>query len=80
MLSFACTVLKTMCPVFAAWQAISAVSLSRISPSRTTSGSCRRTLRRLLAKVWPDFVLISIWFTPSIWYSTGSSIVMTFRW
>lgn len=36
---FVCSVLKTRCPVCAARSAICAVSLSRISPTRITSGS-----------------------------------------
>ena len=40
------TVEKTMWPVLAAWQAIDAVSWSRISPIMMTSGSCRRIDRR----------------------------------
>ena len=37
--SLVCKVEKTRCPVKADWTAISAVSLSRISPTRITSGS-----------------------------------------
>ena len=37
-----CSVVKTRCPVSAALSAICAVSRSRISPTRITSGSCRR--------------------------------------
>ena len=44
--SLVCSVLKTMCPVSDAWTAISAVSRSRISPTRILSGSCRRIDRR----------------------------------
>ena len=40
--SLVCSVLKTMCPVSDACTAISAVSRSRISPTRILSGSCRR--------------------------------------
>ena len=71
---------KTMCPVLAAWQAIVAVSASRISPIITTSGSCRRMLRSEPAKVCPAFVLISIWLTLGILYSIGSSTVITLSW
>ena len=51
--SLECTVEKTMWPVLAAWQAIDAVSWSRISPIMMTSGSCRRIDRSIAAKVWP---------------------------
>src|SRR5262249_16813566 len=78
--SLAWTVEKTMWPVVAAWQAIVAVSWSRISPTMITSGSCRRIDRRLPAKVWPALVLISIWGALAIWYSIGSSLVMIFFW
>jgi hypothetical protein len=40
--SLVCSVLNTRCPVSEAWTAVSAVSLSRISPTMTTSGSWRR--------------------------------------
>ncbi len=51
-----CRVLNTRWPVSDAWTAFSAVSRSRISPTRTTSGSWRRIARRLAAKVSPTFV------------------------
>ena len=57
--------------------AIEAVSGSRISPTMTMSGSCRRMVRRPLAKVSPTRSLIWTWLTPAIWYSTGSSSVTT---
>ena len=79
-MSLAWTVEKTMWPVLAAWQAISAVSWSRISPIMITSGSCRRMLRSSEAKVLPALGLISIWVTLSRWYSTGFSMVMMFFW
>ena len=44
--SFVCSVLNTRCPVSEACTAISAVSRSRISPTRILSGSCRRIDRR----------------------------------
>src|SRR3972149_4395191 len=46
MMLLACTVVNTRCPLRAACTAISAVSASRISPTRMRSGSCRRVLRR----------------------------------
>ena len=55
---------------------ISAVSRSRISPTRILSGSCRRIARRQAAKVTPISGLIGTWIRPSISYSTGSSVVM----
>ena len=58
--------------------AICAVSLSRISPTMMTSGSARIIDRRPLANVRPALGLIWTWVMPSIWYSTGSSIVMMF--
>ncbi len=56
--------------------AISAVSLSRISPTITASGSCRRIERSPAANESPTLVFTWIWFTPGTWYSTGSSTVM----
>ena len=44
--SLVCSVLNTMWPVSDACTAISAVSRSRISPTRILSGSCRRMDRR----------------------------------
>ncbi len=76
--SFVCSVDSTRWPVCAAWNATFAVSLSRISPTRMTSGSWRRTERSTLAKLRPCFSLISTWLMPFSWYSTGFSIVMMF--
>ena len=56
--------------------AIFAVSLSRISPTITTSGSERRIERSAVANVSPARRLICTWFTPGSRYSTGSSTVM----
>ena len=58
--------------------AIFAVSGSRISPTMMMSGSARSIVRRPVAKVSPAFGFTCTWFTPSTWYSTGSSIVMMF--
>ena len=55
--------------------AICAVSWSRISPTITTSGSARSIERSPVAKLTPAFTLTCICLTPSIRYSTGSSIV-----
>src|SRR5450756_2227753 len=57
--------------------AICAVSWSRISPTRTTSGSHRRIDRKAPAKVRPAFGLTCTWLMPASRYSTGSSTVMT---
>jgi hypothetical protein len=76
--SFVWSVEKTRWPVSAAWIAISAVSPSRISPTRITSGSCRSTDRRPAAKVSWIFGFTWIWPMPLSWYSTGSSMVMMF--
>ena len=70
-----CSVLSTMCPVMAAWHAISTVSWSRISPTRMTSGSWRRIERRALANVSPAFGFTCTWLMPANWYSMGSSTV-----
>ena len=58
--SLVCSVLNTMCPVSDACTAISAVSRSRISPTRMMSGSCRRMARRQAAKVTPISASIGI--------------------
>ncbi len=73
--SLVCTVLRTRCPVNAAWTPMFAVSPSLISPTIITSGSCLRTARRPLAKVMPAFLLNCTCLTFSIRYSTGSSKV-----
>ena len=75
--SFVCSVLNTVCPVSEAWTAISAVSRSRISPTRILSGSCRRMDRRQAANVLPMSASIGIWMIPSMSYSTGSSVVIS---
>src|SRR5438094_1446284 len=74
--SLVCRVERTRCPVIAARMAISAVSWSRISPTRTTSGSWRSMARRALAKVSPVSGLIWVWLIPSMSLSTGSSTVI----
>ena len=67
-----------MWPVSAPSIAIWAVSRSRISPTIRMSGSARIIERRPVANVSPALGLIWTWVIPSIWYSTGSSIVMMF--
>ena len=61
-----------------AWTAICAVSRSRISPTSTTLGSCRRIDRRAAAKVSPAFSWTCTCTIPAIRYSTGSSTVTMF--
>ena len=63
----------------AACIAISAVSLSRISPTMITSGSARSIERRPVANVTPAFGATCICLIPAIGDSTGSSIVMMLR-
>ena len=75
-----CMVENTRWPVSAADSAICAVSRSRISPTRMTSGSCRRPCFRPALKDGtsrPTSRCVTI--EPGHlgnWYSTGSSIVM----
>ena len=69
---------NTRCPVSDAFMEMSAVSLSLISPTSITSGSCLSTERRPFAKVRSTLAFTCIWFIPCIWYSTGSSMVMIF--
>ena len=76
--SLVCSVERTRWPVSAASTAICAVSRSRISPTMMTSGSARIIARRPLAKVRPAWSLTCTWVIPSIWRSTGSSMVMMF--
>ena len=59
--SLVCSVESTRWPVSDAWSAIWAVSLSRISPTSTTSGSCRRIERSAEAKVSPAFSFTCTW-------------------
>ena len=67
---------STRWPVSAALTAISAVSKSRISPTRMMFGSCRRNDRSAAAKFSPMFSLTCTWLTPTRLNSTGSSAVM----
>ena len=77
--SLACSVVSTRCPVSADSIAILAVSVSRISPTITTSGSARSIARRPVAKVRPVFGFTWTCLIPSSSYSTGSSTVTTVR-
>ena len=76
--SLVCSVESTRCPVSAALTAISAVSKSRISPTRMMFGSWRRKERSAAAKFRPMFSFTWTWFTPLKLNSTGSSAVMMF--
>ncbi len=60
----------------AALTAISAVSKSRISPTRMMFGSWRRKLLSAAAKLSPMFSRTCTWLTPGRLNSTGSSAVM----
>ena len=71
-----CSVEYTWWPVIAARNAISAVSWSRISPTRITSGSWRIIERMPLAKSSFAASLTEVWRISVIGYSTGSSSVM----
>ena len=74
--SLVCSVDSTRWPVSAALTAISAVSKSRISPTRMMFGSWRRKERRAAAKFRPMFSRTWTWLTPARLNSTGSSAVM----
>ena len=80
--SWVCSVANTRCPVSAAVMAVWMVSKSRISPTRITSGSCRSTCFRALAKEWVS-APISRWLTMArlcrCRYSMGSSTVMMWQ-
>ena len=73
-----CSVAKVRWPVSAMRSADSTVSRSRISPTRTMSGSSRSAARSALVKLW-----VSLWTSrwlirqPLCWcrYSIGSSMV-----
>ena len=73
--SFVWRVERTRWPVSAAWTAWSAVSASRISPTMMMSGSCRSTVRRVLAKVTSICGRICTWLKSSKTISIGSSMV-----
>ena len=79
--SVVCRVEKTRCPVSAALSAVSRVSMSRISPIRITSGSCRSTCRSAEANesVSLPTSRCEMFDCTSRWRnSIGSSIVMMF--
>ena len=77
--SVACSEDSTKWPVRAACTAMRAVSTSRISPTRMTSGSWRRIDLSPAAKVIPACSLVWIWLMEGKTYSTGSSMVITLR-
>src|SRR3989442_482687 len=74
-----CSVANARWPVSAIVSAAPIVSRSRISPTSTTSGSCRNAYFRAAAKLLVS-VPISRWFTMQLWWrwmnSIGSSTVM----
>jgi hypothetical protein len=76
--SLVCRVDITRWPVCAALMAISAVSMSRISPTMITSGSWRRKARSAAEKVRPAFSLTLTWLMPARLISAGSSAVEMF--
>ena len=76
--SFVWSVESTRCPVSDACTAICAVSRSRISPTSTTFGSCRRIDRSADANVNPAFSCTCTCTIPGMRYSTGSSTVTMF--
>ena len=76
--SLVCRVDSTRWPVSEALMAISAVSKSRISPTRMMLGSWRRKERRAAAKFSPICSFICTWLMPAKLNSTGSSAVMMF--
>ena len=73
--SLVCRVEKTRWPVIAALIAISAVSISRISPTMIISGSCRRKAFSAAGKVIPTSWCTLTWLMPLKLNSTGSSAV-----
>jgi hypothetical protein len=73
---FECSVEYTWWPVIAARNAIEAVSSSRTSPTRITSGSWRISERMPFAKSSFAASLTEVWRIRVIGYSTGSSSVM----
>ena len=77
--SLPCRDESTKCPVRADCTAMRAVSTSRISPTRITSGSWRRIDFNPVANVRPACSLVWIWLILGKTNSTGSSIVMTLR-
>ena len=77
--SFVWRVERTRWPVSEALTAMLAVSLSRISPIIIMFGAWRRIERSATGNVMPMLTLTGTWLMPFIWYSTGSSTVMSLR-
>ena len=75
--SLVCKVDNTKCPVSEACTAISAVSVSRISPIMMISGSWRINERIPSAKVKSILFWICIWLNDGSTISMGSSMVQT---
>src|ERR1022692_3263966 len=76
--SLVCNVENTKWPVSAAVSTVAMVSGSRISPTRMTSGVCRRMLRSELTKSGvscPTSICSTMELRFTCWYSTGSSMV-----
>ena len=76
--SLVCNVDRTKWPVIEALTAILAVSVSRISPIITISGSCLKIDLKTFAKSKPISLLVCTWLIPSISISIGSSTVIIF--
>ncbi len=72
-------VVRIKCPVSAAWRAISAVALSRISPMAITSGSWRNSDFSPDSSVSPTAGLTCACAMPAATASTGSSSVARLR-
>src|SRR6059036_799677 len=68
-----CSVANARCPVSAIVSAAAMVSRSRISPTSTTSGSCRSAYLRAAEKLLVS-VPISRWFTMQLWCRWMNSI------
>jgi hypothetical protein len=77
--SIVCTALSTRWPVCAARSVIVAVSESRLSPTKMTSGSWRRTERSVSAKPSPAFSFTSTCEIPARRCSIGFSMVTMLR-
>ena len=73
--SLQCRVVSTRWPVRAASVAVLAVSMSRVSPTSSTSGSWRMKARRAVLKSRPLSRFTWVWVMPRRVYSIGSSTV-----
>lgn len=70
-----CSVDSTKCPGSAARTINCAVSVSHVSPTRITSGSCRSSARKPALKVSPVSSFTCVWRMSGMVYSIGSSSV-----